>query len=709
MISWHERSCFRPDVSLVDSSPFCMSCGSLASLDDLDAGQAPPPPPIPSQRQAGLALSWPSSVTYSASFVSDDEDLTSQLVEIAASAASQSYDMDISYGMDIDDDATSDTEGTLTGDEGPHGDPVPKAWAKREREHMDELVGTDCIRILRLGKGKGTDPLHGVLQVRQLKYFPEYEALSYTWADANGNANRTKKLYLGSSWDITPITPNCEAALRSLRLPTKERYIWVDALCINHTRVQERSSQVQLMPVIYATAQRVLVYLGDDRPSVDIKSSRLKAGWNGWEDRWNEMDENLKRPYFFRSWIIQEIAMAKSALVTDGKSWRVWPIHNDLKETKTFLPWISHFDKRKYKTPNDLVQLVIDSWTSQASDPRDKVFALLGVISGAAADGLIADYSLSMEHVYTGFASFALQKLGAISLLKYAGGYEKSPGLPSWVPDWRQLSQDWAIMARIKLFHSRTEIEHLALSRNIALERTELLTRPWPPGPNTLGRSDIYIHSQTGALCVSGISLVELPSPLDLEPSKETFLVFKAEGFFIVAPITAKEGDVVFFLHGLNSPVILRSRGANIFSFVGMCYARIRRGISMHRKGIGQDRFDVLYLKARTRGLAVHIPKEWTHSKPQCNTLVRDAARELLEAQAGAYDVEQESSLEAIGKEAERTWTYVLQTNLPVVLMMPDLSPKDLVAPVPHLLGELKEAVGNLVQMWAETVAYLEA
>lgn len=114
------------------------------------------------------------------------------------------------------------------------------------------------------------------------------------------------------------------------------------------------------------------------------------------------MDRRLKRPYLLRSWIIQEIAAARKAWVTDGSSWQPWPIvdaHAEGQASRTFLPWTKDFEKRKYRLPGHLVKLVMDSWSSQASDPRDKIFALLGVITGAAADGLIADYSLSVEQV----------------------------------------------------------------------------------------------------------------------------------------------------------------------------------------------------------------------------------------------------------------------------------------------------------------------
>jgi len=414
MISWHGKSCIRPDVRLVDANPFCMSCGSLASTDDLDGGQIPPPPTIPAQRRSHLNLTWPSSVNYAASCLgagSDGTDLGGLVMDVVTGTRYADRDT-----MELDSETLSD--GTLSGDEDVtltteeseldasqtrSPGPAIRRYTNSQRNSVpldEELTGTDTIRILCLSKGKGSEPLHGVLHVHQLKYFPEYEALSYTWADANGDTTRTKKLYLGHGWDILPIARNCEAALRALRLPNKDRYLWVDAVCINHSKVRERSNQVLLMPVIYATAQRVLVYLGNDKQTMDIKATRLRTGRYGWDEKWNMVDENLKRPYFFRSWIIQEIANAKTALVTDGKTWRVWPIHSNLAQTQTFLPWIRHFDTRKYKTSDDLVQLVVDSWSSQATDPRDKVFALLGLISGASADGLTADYTLSPEQVY---------------------------------------------------------------------------------------------------------------------------------------------------------------------------------------------------------------------------------------------------------------------------------------------------------------------
>jgi hypothetical protein len=58
---------------------------------------------------------------------------------------------------------------------------------------------------------------------------PAYEALSYTWADEDGNSSLSSTIIL----DGFPfrVTKNLEAALRHLRLPSGGRVFWIDAIC----------------------------------------------------------------------------------------------------------------------------------------------------------------------------------------------------------------------------------------------------------------------------------------------------------------------------------------------------------------------------------------------------------------------------------------------------------------------------------------------
>lgn len=79
-----------------------------------------------------------------------------------------------------------------------------------------------------------------------------------------------------------------------------------------------------------------------------------------------------------------------------------------------------------------------------SSDPRDKIFALLGL----AADreelerlGVLPDYSKSCKEIYTAVMVVLLQQ-GHMSLLSFCQMPKLQPGLPSWVPDWSRSVTD---------------------------------------------------------------------------------------------------------------------------------------------------------------------------------------------------------------------------------------------------------------------------
>jgi hypothetical protein len=95
--------------------------------------------------------------------------------------------------------------------------------------------------------------------------------------DSNRAANLRELLYIGREIihsgpdDIKKtnhasfkITANLHAALSLFRSFNVMGFIWADMLCINQGDVQERSGQVRFMKSIYATADSVTVWLGND-------------------------------------------------------------------------------------------------------------------------------------------------------------------------------------------------------------------------------------------------------------------------------------------------------------------------------------------------------------------------------------------------------------------------------------------------------------
>ncbi|KAI1173328.1 heterokaryon incompatibility protein-domain-containing protein [Nemania sp. FL0916] len=90
--------------------------------------------------------------------------------------------------------------------------------------------------------------------------FIRYDALSYTWGDG-----KTTQIITCNGLDF-PITENLSQALRALRAsqyPGENRYLWVDAICINQADDAEKSRQVSNMFLIFKSATMVIAWLGE--------------------------------------------------------------------------------------------------------------------------------------------------------------------------------------------------------------------------------------------------------------------------------------------------------------------------------------------------------------------------------------------------------------------------------------------------------------
>lgn len=107
------------------------------------------------------------------------------------------------------------------------------------------------IRLLRLFQGSLDDAIHGELVITPLQDQMAFTALSYTWADEEGDSSRNSPIFLGRHWDMFAVTQNCAAALRRMRLLDRDLMVWVDAICIDQGNHVERNHQVGLMTDVY--------------------------------------------------------------------------------------------------------------------------------------------------------------------------------------------------------------------------------------------------------------------------------------------------------------------------------------------------------------------------------------------------------------------------------------------------------------------------
>lgn len=139
------------------------------------------------------------------------------------------------------------------------------------------------IRLIKLALNEREDEIVCRLIITTIENAPPYEALSYTWGSEE---NKVPILVNGQTLEVTR---NLYQALLTLRrkytrrngelhtITGFTRTLWIDAICIDQSNLDERTSQVRLMWSIYARAREVVVYLGDEEEdgSIGMEMARL--------------------------------------------------------------------------------------------------------------------------------------------------------------------------------------------------------------------------------------------------------------------------------------------------------------------------------------------------------------------------------------------------------------------------------------------------
>ncbi|KAK6068773.1 heterokaryon incompatibility protein [Seiridium cupressi] len=304
------------------------------------------------------------------------------------------------------------------------------------------------IRILRLRPGHFKDAIDCELFNEDTSNDPEYEAISYTWADEDVNADKCRTITVN---DLAfSVTTNCEAALRRARYRYNTRRVWVDAICIDQSNDDERGHQVQLMSQIFQRALQVFVYVGESdrlndryQPIIwDLNAPEYHPLPTG-----QELSQLVKRRYFTRLWILQEVALARRALVVWDSQVLLWDRCVEMcKGARLRLPPVMRFDRCLYSEPNQLLRLLDLALGCQATDSHDRIYALLGILVYAPTSGIVVDYRLTAEQLYAQVAILAASVCGWSAVLARAiNTVQSSNFVRSWIPDWGATGLKWSL------------------------------------------------------------------------------------------------------------------------------------------------------------------------------------------------------------------------------------------------------------------------
>lgn len=358
------------------------------------------------------------------------------------------------------------------------------------------LGGPTGIRLISLEPALLTEePLQISFITGNLSEFEaQYEAISYTW----GGALLDHELHVNDGTCVQ-VTANLDRALRHLRFPVTNRWLWADAACINQNDDAEKAMQIPLMTQIFRNATRVLAWAGggaEEEQGMRFMSKLSRSNRDAVESQLREeiiardnvsqttfeitLRQFLSLSWFNRLWIVQEIVFNHDVTLICRKTELSWSrlvgalvnLHTNFPITrseigeakiKTILNiarlWRYHctLDEpgagRLQDRPDNVVTMMNNFAAYGCADARDRIYALYSMIPELVPcpDALTrrarskvfmnVDYSLSVRETYHTFAEACIVRGYTIDILNAVLSRQYSPkskDWPSWVPDWRQ-------------------------------------------------------------------------------------------------------------------------------------------------------------------------------------------------------------------------------------------------------------------------------
>lgn len=323
-----------------------------------------------------------------------------------------------------------------------------------------------------------------------------YAAVSYVWGDPTD----TVDIVLNNS--PFPVTINLFNALRNIRKIFRgindattasddasqavmvPMNLWIDAICINQSDLNERANQVTRMTDIYAHATTVIAYVGEiekggeDRVETVFKYCEKISSEAAFEAFADELVQDVQvdktycrsnkildalgafydRPFFQRIWIVQEIVMQFyntvlmcGSKVTEMKYLKALSqfmvvVANELADERlgifqlSMLPCFTlakDLQSQQSKSLPDiarrLYRLLRATWNHQCTEERDRLYGVLGLLGPNIPMVLRPSYESPLEDVYYHYIKWLLEHTNDLTLIEGRRFYPTT--VPSWVND----------------------------------------------------------------------------------------------------------------------------------------------------------------------------------------------------------------------------------------------------------------------------------
>jgi hypothetical protein len=250
-----------------------------------------------------------------------------------------------------------------------------------------------------------------------------------------------------------------------------------------------------MMGTIYRNAERTLVWLGETKDYSDDAMDAIASGSKGWIKIESQVIVALAdRQYFSRIWIVRELFMSRRSdiLIYCGRKVVRWDdfeaaVLRAMVHYTFYCSSIEGGEARRFRVQNSAIQImkILDSgaqplrilvelrWSFRSTDPRDRLFALLGMVINSpevqTETFVTVDYSKPTVDIYVDIVDYILDHIldferedslwnpgnadGAPNLVKFSQRLQEHPLWDDFVKNYRPLESLKALKSwPIKLY-----------------------------------------------------------------------------------------------------------------------------------------------------------------------------------------------------------------------------------------------------------------
>ena len=153
-------------------------------------------------------------------------------------------------------------------------------------------------------------------------------------------------------------------------------------------------------------------------------------------------DTLLSLRYFRGVWVVQELVLAPSIVIpVRGVEYRInREISDEIRAASKNVAWFKMAINSAAVSRMSIFQMLQLTKTCQASDPRDKIYGILGMLERASNGrwSLKPDYSISVMQTYFGVFAHILINPKHTEVLLVSAAEAAPTNFPTWLPNINQ-------------------------------------------------------------------------------------------------------------------------------------------------------------------------------------------------------------------------------------------------------------------------------